>query len=227
MRINNNLIFSTGRDYREARIWSNTVLRKVGYLFKGNIVNISGWKDEDKQGGFYKNYFPNSKSYSITNYGEGVRGDLEDGQMQLDLESKLPKELIDYADVVFNHTTLEHVFDIFTAFRNLSLMTNDILILVVPAIQEEHYSDSLGDYWRFMSGSILKLLEKNKLTPLTFTSTPYRNCSIYHFIIASKKPERWKNKLSIIESSINEGSEIIRSSILERVINKVIRLTKK
>ena len=35
----------------------------------------------------------------------------------LDLTQPLPSDLIEKFDVVFNHTTLEHIFDIFFCFQ--------------------------------------------------------------------------------------------------------------
>ena len=64
----------------------------------------------------------------------------------MDLAVPLPVELENQFDVVFNHTTLEHIFDIFTAFQNLCRLTKDILIIVVPFLQEQH--ENFGDYWR-------------------------------------------------------------------------------
>lgn len=61
------------RKYRLARLWSNECLRKYSDYLGGDICNVSGWKDQDKQGGYYKDYFPNRTSYTITNYG-GYRG---------------------------------------------------------------------------------------------------------------------------------------------------------
>ena len=49
------------------REWSNDELKKFAHLFKGDIVNVSAWKDEDKEEGFYRQYFDRAKSYKITN----------------------------------------------------------------------------------------------------------------------------------------------------------------
>ena len=56
------------RKFRLPRIWSNKILREFAPLFKGKIINISGWEDKDKQGSFYKDYFSNADSYFISNF---------------------------------------------------------------------------------------------------------------------------------------------------------------
>lgn len=136
------------RIFRLPRIWSNRELRKFSHLFTGDVVNVSGWKDEDKEGERYKNYFQNASSYSLTNYVAEARGfqGYED-EIFLDLSKPIPAELHGKFDVVFNHTVLEHVFEVNQAFENLCNMTRDILIVVVPFLQEMH--GEYGDYWRF------------------------------------------------------------------------------
>ena len=102
--------FRPGRRFRAARCWSNSVLRQIAPLFKGDVVNVSGWRDEDKEGGLYRDYFSAARSYRVTNFG-GFRGESANTTLRLDLEKDLPQGLNGCADVVFNHTTLEHVID--------------------------------------------------------------------------------------------------------------------
>ena len=70
---------------------------------------------------------------------EGSNNKKLKSQYNLDLEKKLDKSLINKFDVVFNHTTLEHIYDVELAIKNLSLMTKDIVIVVVSFIQEQHF----------------------------------------------------------------------------------------
>jgi hypothetical protein len=86
-------------------------LRQIAPLFEGDALNVSGWLDEDKEGGLYQDYFSKARSYSITNYG-GFRGESPQTVLHLELEADLPVALAGCADVVFNHTTLEHVFNV-------------------------------------------------------------------------------------------------------------------
>ena len=79
------------RKRRAPRIWSNKELSKFAGLFKGRVINVSGWKDEDKEGKRYKDYFSNALEYSISNI-EGYMGlSGLDNELYLDLESELPK----------------------------------------------------------------------------------------------------------------------------------------
>ena len=63
----------TERQFRLARKWSNKELLKFTHLFDGDIVNVSGWIDADKEGKKYRDYFINKRTYSITNH-DGYRG---------------------------------------------------------------------------------------------------------------------------------------------------------
>jgi hypothetical protein len=155
----------------------------------------------------------------LSNYG-GYRGESTNKDISLNLELDLPKELIGCADVVFNHTTLEHIFDVFKAVSNLCLMSRDIVIIVVPAAQEEHTSESFGDYWRFMSGGVAKLFEKNGFTPIALGSSQNQGCAIYHFCVASRNPEIWLKKIPKNLMSINDGSNLFRENIIERIFYK-------
>ena len=106
--------------HRVPRIWSNAELGRVGDLFTGDVVNVSAWRDEDKAGRRYRDYFPNAHSYSMTNFRADMRGYQGlDGEIFLDLEQPLPPELAGAIDVVFNHTTLEHIYEFRRAFANL------------------------------------------------------------------------------------------------------------
>jgi hypothetical protein len=176
---------------RDTRRWSNDELRKFAELFVGDVVNVSAWEDKDKQGGFYKDYFVNAKSYAVTNYvgeraGEGI---------SLDLTKDLKEELINRFDVVFNHTTLEHIYKVSSAFKNLCLMSKDIVILVVPFLQDYHRTldDSYLDYWRFTKDALKNLFEDNGMKMLYISESPGR--IKYFFAIGSKKPELWENKI--------------------------------
>ena len=149
--------------FREPRIWSNNELKKFSKKFYGNIINVSGWKDSDKVSSFYKNYFTNCTNYFISNWSYSERGQenkLSKNEYLIDLESDLKKELLGKFDVVFNHTTLEHIFDIFISFKNLCELSNDVVIVVVPFLQEQHTTSDFKDYWRFTPQTIKKLFEK-------------------------------------------------------------------
>ena len=59
--------------YRRARIWSNKELKKIAPKFSGDVINVSGWVDEDKEGKIYREYFVNANTYTISNLGGGAQ----------------------------------------------------------------------------------------------------------------------------------------------------------
>jgi hypothetical protein len=59
----------------------------MAHFFTGNVCNVSAWRDQDKQGGTYKEYFSNAKSYSVTNYHDSeARGFQQDIDNQIIFE---------------------------------------------------------------------------------------------------------------------------------------------
>jgi hypothetical protein len=181
----------TDRIHRLPRIWSNRELEKYAHLFHGRVVNVSGWKDIDKEGRHYRDYFKNASSYEITNYKSEARG-LQgfENEIFLDLEKKLPEKLIANFDVVFNHTTLEHIYDIKTAFSNLCNMSKDIVIIILPFLQQYH--SNYGDYWRFTPLAVKRMFEENGFELLYQSFNNNKLSSVYIFTIASRHPEKWR-----------------------------------
>ncbi|MBX6422820.1 class I SAM-dependent methyltransferase [Thermosulfurimonas sp. F29] len=212
------------RKFRLPRKWSNQELQKFAPLFRGKVINVSAWKDQDKEGRRYKDYFENASEYCISNYYSefrGFQGNLEK-EIFLDLTIPIPKELENQFDVVFNHTTLEHIFDVFTAFQNLCRLTKDILIIVVPFLQEQH--EDFGDYWRFTPLTLKKLMQQNNLEMIYINYNDTGNTSIYLFAIGSKNPEKWEkirqdpnNKLAFINNH-KLGQKTIKNSLIFQLI---------
>lgn len=180
----------TDRKYLLARYWSNRELRRVAPKLAGDVVNVSGWDDRDKQGGHYEQYFSAATSYHRTNYGgfRGFQGD--SGEIKLDLTEDLPEELHGRFDVVFNHTVLEHIFDVNKAFANLCRMSRDAVVIVVPFSQVQHESESYGDYWRFTPTCLRRLFEVNGMEVIYESESPHRDAAIYLLFVASRQPER-------------------------------------
>ncbi len=213
------------RKFRRPRIWSNEQLKVLCAYFGGSIVNVSGWKDIDKEGKRYKDYFPKATEYWITNYesnARGFQGNLEN-EVFLDLTKPLEEQLVDRFDVVFNHTVLEHVFDVSTAFANLCTMSKDVVIVVVPFLQEEHAD--YGDYWRFTPQALDQLFKKNSFETLYVSFNDDKDASIYVVAVGSRHPERWQNiinlsgnrKHTIYDPSVSPGSRVIRNGLLYRL----------
>lgn len=184
------------RKFRAPRVWSNTILRRLAPLFSGSVVNVSGWKDSDKEGGHYKDYFTNASSYAITNYPSKRGGEEGTGWISLDLEKDAPAELRSQYDVVFNHTTLEHVFEVNKAFESLCTLSRDIVLIVVPFLQEMHiYEDGYKDYWRFTPYAVRNLFEQNGFTLLYIDVNDRPKESVYVVAVGSKQPANWQGKL--------------------------------
>jgi hypothetical protein len=174
---------------RLPRAWSNAELRRFGQLFTGDIVNVSGWKDGDKEGGKYRDYFPRAQSYSITNFSTKHRGfQGTDGEIFLDLSVPLRDELAGRFDVVFNHTVLEHIYECQVAFSNLCKMTRDVVVIVLPFLQPYH--SPYGDYWRFSPLAVSRMFEDNGMTLLHCSFNEHYMSSVYLFAIGAKHPER-------------------------------------
>ncbi|MDO5981658.1 hypothetical protein [Flavivirga spongiicola] len=180
------------RVFRLPRIWSNKELKKIAHLFEGDIVNVSGWKDIDKEGNYYKDYFSKASSYTITNYKSEAKGFQGfENEIFLDLEQDLPEDLKNKFDVAFNHTVLEHIFKVHKAIENICLMTKDIAIVVVPFLQAMH--GDYGDYWRFTPLSMERLFKEQNMKMMSCTFNSHENASVYLFCVASKKPDNWKH----------------------------------
>ena len=180
------------RVFRIPRVWSNRQLKKIAHLFEGDIVNVSGWKDIDKEGNFYKDYFTNADSYSITNYkaeAKGFQG--YKNEIFLDLEADLAPELVNKFDVAYNHTVLEHIYKTDKAMANICSMTNDIAIIVVPFLQAMH--GDYGDFWRFTPLAMKRLFEDNGMEMVICNFNSQKNASVYLFCVGTKKPEKWKD----------------------------------
>lgn len=185
------------RVYRLPRIWSNKELKKFSSLFGGDIVNISGWQDSDKEGGFYRDYFSNKKTYFVTNIDldRGVENGPEN-QIELDLSKELPDDLKRRFDVCFNHTVLEHIFDFEKAFRNICEMSNDVVILVTPFSQSVHYAKDKSwlDYWRFTPFAIERLFNNNSYEVIYLSCNDNLASGSYVFAIATRNKEKWLNR---------------------------------
>ncbi|MCX7803974.1 MAG: hypothetical protein N3A38_02180 [Planctomycetota bacterium] len=177
------------------RRWSNAELRRVARLFEGDIINVSGWDDRDKEGGRYADYFPNKRSYRISNIG-GARGASgREDEIYLDLSLPLPEELRGRFDVVFNHTTLEHIYDIRAALANLCGLSRDVVITVAPFMQAMHWDEgSYLDFWRPTPFALEHMFEENGFRALYMSWNDNPVYPVYLFCVASRNPERWEGK---------------------------------
>jgi len=205
--------------FRRARCWSNAELRTVAPLFGGHVANVSGYRDEDKEGGFYRDYFRNASAYTLTNFEHGAKGFMEGaGEIFLDLSAELPEHLAQSVDVAFSHTVLEHVFDCRRAFRNICLFAKDVVICVVPYIQQLHHGDSYCDYWRFTPFAMRRMYEENGLM-LRYTSANGADPGSVYLFCVGYRDKRWDEFLPerfdlFVEPSLgNTTSNVIGSRV--------------
>lgn len=178
---------------QEPRRWSNAELRRWGPVFSGDVLNVSGWRDEDKEGGIYQTYFPKANSYRLTNYwGTDSKNDGAEDALFLDLEAPLPEEMKGICDLAWTHTVLEHVADVETAVKTLGGLTRDAVLLIVPWIQDEHYAPGLyGDYWRFTPMGVQRLMKNAGLELVHLSANEQPWYPVYLFAVGSRQPEKW------------------------------------
>jgi hypothetical protein len=212
----------TDRKFRLARIWSNQELRRIAGMFSGDITNVSGGDDEDKEGAHYESYFTSKQSYCLTNYAPGAFRGFKgrDNEILLDLRGELPPELRQRFDVVFNHTTLEHIFEVQTAFANLCRLTKDILIFIVPFAQVQHENEGYKDYWRFTPTCLRTMCDASGMSVIYEAASPYDNCAIYLFVVASRNPDRWRREMPSYQPLESVGTWIgtEQKGMLSRIV---------
>ncbi len=176
------------------RSFSNRVLSEYLVALSGDIINVSGWEDSDKEGRRYRNYYGACRRYVISNIdGEGgvprvLPGEIE--AVYLDLNEPLDGSLAGQFDVAFCHTVLEHVFDSDTALRNLAALTRDLVVVVVPFSQSVHYTGSYSDYHRFSPYCLQRFFEDEGFTALLSVANSQPFFPTYVVFIASRYPER-------------------------------------
>ena len=138
----------------------------------------------------------------------------------LDLEKELDTKYDKKFDIVFNHTTLEHIFNSFIAFKNLCQLSKDLVIIIVPFLQEEH--GNYGDYWRFTPQTIKKLFEINNFNLIYLNYNDSSSESIYIFAIGSRNTNYQKiidikgNKINNI-GSLLIGKNIIKNNFMKKL----------
>lgn len=201
----------------DPRPWSNREIRKVSHLFSGDIINVGAYKDEDKEGQFYRSYFNAANSYSIANYtGEDGTAGVA-GEIFLDLSEPIDSSYGTY-DLVFSHTVLEHVYPVSVAFDNICKLSRSHILAVVPFIQGYHGREgSYEDYTRF-SPTLLKELFHERGFEVVYTNwnSDFPIMNVYLVVIATKKPELLKGQLPRFETPVvnKKGPGVLFSQFL-------------
>lgn len=197
------------KKFRAARVWSNRELRRFAPRLEGSVVNVSAWRDEDKEGRHYRDYF--GGDYTITNYSGPYRGIQGlPGELELDLSVPIEGHWHRRFDVVFSHTVLEHIYEVQTAFRNLCEMSRDVVIVAVPFLQEQH---GAFDYWRFTPLAIEGMFRENGMQ-LAYLSANDGDGSIYLFAIGVRHtPQRFaaeRGNLADRLGDVRLGCEVVK-----------------
>lgn len=209
------------------RSFSNVMLRKYGGMFSGDVINVSGWDDRDSEGGYYREYFPGHRRYAISNFAIADKGfgSVRSGggseEIELDLEQPLRPELQNAFDLVFNHTTLEHIPAFETAFKNLCDISRDAVIVVVPLLQQIHIAPSFGDYWRPTALCVYKLFRKNGFTPLVIATNDQPFYPVYCFAIAIRDPKKYDGKIAA-SFCFQSGGALFGSSMKPRALDALL-----
>lgn len=173
-------------DYEDARRWSNTALKDMVRSMEGyaSVINVSGWRDEDKQGRFYREYFPDAVEYLVTGYDSDTERSATDAPI-VDLMD--PNTVKVSADVAFTHTVLEHVPNPHLAVTTLARIARTYILTVVPVVQGFHFSPgNYGDYFRFMPHSMAYMLEANGFQVERVAIGPRYSYTKYMVCLASR-----------------------------------------
>lgn len=219
--------------YRQPRLWVNREVRRFAPMFDGKVANVSAWRDEDKDGGHYRDYFTQAGEYWITNYksdARGFQGDLPN-ELFLDLSQPLAPELDGRFDAVLNMSALEHIFDVNTAFSNLCRLSRDIVLVNVPFLHWQH--EAYGDYWRFTPLTVRELFRRNGMQMLYINYNDFPGEAVHLFAIGSHAPQKWEsiaqmpgNQADVIDH-VFIGQKVFGNSPVARILNRVRRLLKK
>jgi hypothetical protein len=81
------------------------------------------------------------------------------------------------------------------AFGNLSSLTKDLLIIVVPFCQVQHELASFGDYWRFTPSCLRELYSRNQMRVIYESSNEDFASANYLFFVGTRYPERYSETL--------------------------------
>ena len=171
---------------QDPRAWSNGRIAAAAGGVDGDVVHVSAWRDEDKHGRRYRDYFPAARSYTTTNVG-GASGDISGADVPLDLTVPVDPLRRGAFDFVLNHTTLEHVHAVDVALDNLFAMTRRDLCLVVPFMQVEHWdSPSFADHWRFTAFGLAQAALDHGFEVVSLTSNHNPVWPIYYCLHARR-----------------------------------------
>jgi SAM-dependent methyltransferase len=165
----------------KARKESNLWLKIHASNIKGSVLSIGAGTDQDKEGGYYREYFKSCSSYTTLDIEKSFGCDIT-------LDARFMPEICDESfDCVFCSGVLEHIDDYLAALKEISriLKIGGILLLGLPFRQAIHSSPH--DYWRFTEYGIRYLLgEKYEILNLTPIDESIKNFPAAYWVKAKK-----------------------------------------
>ena len=214
---------------KNCRTWSNKEIRKIaGHLgHLDSIINVSGWKDEDKEGHFYRSYFSCNK-YIISNFEkDSERGAVEKNSVFIDLEEKVSNEFKHKFDLVFNHTIIEHIYNPFNTLDNLFDLSRNYILCVSPWKQKLHFSPgNYADYLRLSPFFFRRWAKENSLKVIYESVTPSYYLEIYYVVLLAKNTDLHENILDLEKLNNKLGCDnfsVLIRSILLKLYNKMLK----
>lgn len=147
------LVRALGHDISQARRESNRWLREHARDITGDVLSIGAGRDTDKEGGFYRDYFPQASSYTTSEIApmDGI-------DLVLDVRH-MPQVADGRYDSVYCSGVLEHVDDYRAGLREITriLKPGGVLLLGLPFRQGLHLEPH--DFWRFTEYGLRYLLQ--------------------------------------------------------------------
>lgn len=213
----------------DVRQWSNDQMRLVAPRLRGcrSIVNVSGWRDADKEGGFYREYFPWATRYELTNHPKDLKKGVETGAgIPLDLDEGMPDGLAGTFDLAINHTVLEHVRHPWRAFASICSLASRAVLTVVPFKQALHFEPgNFGDYHRFTPLAMRDLHTANGMT-VVYEACSRPGNSVYLFYIGVRRPEEFAEsapELLSLEQLNHRLGDLSATDLALRLVARALR----
>jgi hypothetical protein len=200
----------------DARRWSNREVRRLAPLFQGRVINVSAGQDKDKEKGCYRDYFTGATEYRVSNYvAAGLTPEYGE-ELILDLSRPIPAGFPQF-DLVFNHTVIEHIFEVETVIDNLCKLSGESVMTIAPFMQPLHGLEGVfSDYWRFSPFALVRAFEKHGFTTVYLNWNRHHALSnVYVMHIATRQPQKYNQllpplTLPIFGSGTEPGNEFNR-----------------
>lgn len=166
-----------------SRVISNRWLKKEAQKITGDVLSVGSMFDADGEGGFYRQYFSNARSYTTSDVTD------VDGCLDRVLDVRDMKEVKNGTyDCLFVCGVLEHVDEVFKAVDEITrvLKKGGVLLLGVPFRQAIHSVPH--DYWRFTPFGVGYLLKNRyEIDEILPIDNRVRNFPVSYWFKVTKK----------------------------------------